>query len=246
MDITNEHVDKIRKIKDNFLSITKVPEENNWESKTNNKIWANMIIQVIVVGNASPGDSFKENEALNNETSYENLKPLKEEEIREKIHKTLFFVKARYVGSDAYCCPKVKALVKNFGVLKITPMGQWVYSKCYRNIKSEKMRIEYIKKNFSYLKDKGARDFLMEMGLIKNAIALDSRVKGILEKCGIDTKGRTYDEIETTVLEKICKPLGISGVQFDRLIFQNYREIEKMKFEHLTTFFLRTLVWCII
>jgi hypothetical protein len=40
-----------------------------------------------------------------------------------------------------------------------------------------------------------------------------------------------YDEIEQEILENICKPIGLSGIQFDRMLYQNYDEIMKMKFK---------------
>jgi hypothetical protein len=231
MNITEEQVDIFLKIKDTFLSKTKIPGKNNWKSKTNNDIWEHIITQVIVVGRASPGDKFKKSEKLKKEISYDYLLNLTDEEIREKIHETLRLVNVRFVGDDVYKCKKTKALVNNFGILKSYqdgPMGLIGMLSEFQGANSDKKKIDYLKNNFCYLKDKGARDFLMELGLIENAIALDSRVKGILGKCGITIKGKTYDEIETDVLDRICKPIGLSGVQFDRLIFQNYTEINKI------------------
>ena len=231
MDITEEQVNKFKKIKDDYLSGTIIPKKNNWESKTNNDIWVDIITQVIVVGRASPGEEFLKNENLKKEISYDNLLNLKDEEIREKIHETLRLVNTRFVGDDVYKCAKTNALVYNFDILKDFPNGPMgllgMLSK-FQGANSDKRKINCIKNNFHYLKDKGARDFLMELGLIENAIALDSRVKGILGKCGIKIEGKTYDEIEMDVLDKICKPLGLSGIQFDRLLFQNYVKIKKI------------------
>lgn len=231
MNITEGQVDIFLKIKDNFLSKTKIPEKNNWKSKTNNDIWENIITQIIVVGRASPGDEFEKSEKLKKETSYDILLNLTDEEIRERIHETLRLVNTRFVGDDAYKCAKTNALVYNFSILKNFPdgpMGLLGMLSKFQGSNGDKKKIDYLKNNFRYLKDKGARDFLMGLGLIENAIALDSRVKGILGKCGIKIEGKTYDEIEMDVLDKICRPIGLSGIQFDRLIFQNYIEINKM------------------
>jgi len=228
LDITDEHVAVFERIKNDFLSRTKVPEENNWKSKTNNDIWLKMVIQVIVVGRSAPADEFDKSEKFKNEISYENLLILEQKEIKEKINQTLRFIGARYASSDVYKCPKTNALAYNFGVLKDFPNGPMDLLKMLSEIQGsncEKMRINHVKNNFHYLKDKGARDFLMELGLIKNAIAIDSRVKNILEKSGINIEGKTYKGIERDVLDKICKPLELSGVQFDRMLYQNYKEI---------------------
>ena len=82
-----------------------------------------------------------------------------------------------------------------------------------------------------YIKTKGARDFLMELGIVENAIAFDVRVQNVLQKIGINLPKKftanptLYSKIENEILEKICMPLSISGVMFDRMIYQNYNQI---------------------
>jgi hypothetical protein len=71
----------------------------------------------------------------------------------------------------------------------------------------------------------------MELGLLKNAVAFDVRVRNVLDKMGIKTpKGfendpKSYDTIESDILTEVCKPLGISGIEFDRMLYQNYDKI---------------------
>jgi len=71
----------------------------------------------------------------------------------------------------------------------------------------------------------------MEFGSINDAIALDSRVQTVLRKIGIkvpkglENNQEKYDRVEKELLEKICRPLGLSGVQFDRMIYKNYDNI---------------------
>ena len=38
-------------------------------------------------------------------------------------------------------------------------------------------------------------------------------------------KAKLYDEIEKEILTKICKPIELSGVEFDRMLYQNYDKI---------------------
>ena len=84
---------------------------------------------------------------------------------------------------------------------------------------------------------KSSRDLLMELGIVKNAIALDVRVQSILTKVGINIpKGvennpKIYDEVENDILTKICKPLNLLGVEFDRMIYQNYEGIMSTRFD---------------
>jgi hypothetical protein len=90
---------------------------------------------------------------------------------------------------------------------------------------------------FKYIKSKGARDFLMDLGLVRDAIALDARIQNVLEKIiGIEipkdllekikNNSKLYDEVEEELLLKVCKPLNLSGIEFDRMIYQNYKEIK--------------------
>jgi tRNA G18 (ribose-2'-O)-methylase SpoU len=89
---------------------------------------------------------------------------------------------------------------------------------------------------FKYIKSKGARDFLMYLGLVRDAIALDARIQKVLKKIGIipdkdkviekiKNNSKLYDEVEEELLLKVCKPLNLSGIEFDRMIYQNYEEI---------------------
>jgi len=85
-------------------------------------------------------------------------------------------------------------------------------------------------KELKYLKNKGAIDFLMELGFVKNALAFDTLVQNVLQEMGIelpkDVAGDSllYAKIEKEILEKVCKPLEISGVILDRMLYQNYIE----------------------
>jgi len=35
-----------------------------------------------------------------------------------------------------------------------------------------------------------------------------------------------YKRQEEELLLKVCKPLNLSGIEFDRMIYQNYKEIK--------------------
>lgn len=99
---------------------------------------------------------------------------------------------------------------------------------------AEQQRMKHVMDCFMYLKSKGARDLLKELSLVRNAIALDVRVQNVLRKAGIQVPeglggdAKLYDEVQDDILEKICKPLGISGIEFDRILYQNYDEIMKL------------------
>jgi thermostable 8-oxoguanine DNA glycosylase len=87
---------------------------------------------------------------------------------------------------------------------------------------------------FKYIKSKSARDFLMDLGLVRDAIAIDVRMQNVLKKIGINipegikSNPKLYDKVEEELLLKVCKPLNLSGVEFDRMIYNNYDKIKEM------------------
>jgi hypothetical protein len=237
LDISEGHIKKFGKIKEDFLLKTKVPEENNWKLRTDNDIWLDVITQIMVVGGSASVDRFNKNEELKHNISYEKLVLMEdEEEIRKIINYTLREVKTRYASYDINKCKKTKALVFNFGVLKDKENGPMCLLEKLSKLQgtgSDSKKVNYLINNFSYLKSKSARDFLMELGLVKDTIALDTRVRKTLGYVGVDvpekfiSNPKLYNQTERDILDKICKPLGLSGVQFDRMLYQNYEEIMK-------------------
>jgi hypothetical protein len=47
---------------------------------------------------------------------------------------------------------------------------------------------------------------------------------------GIKSNPKLYDKVEEELLSKVCKPLNLSGVEFDRMIYNNYNEIMEINF----------------
>jgi thermostable 8-oxoguanine DNA glycosylase len=74
----------------------------------------------------------------------------------------------------------------------------------------------------------------MDLGLVRDAIAIDVRMQNVLKKIGINipegikSNPKLYDKVEEELLSKVCKPLNLSGVEFDKMIYNNYYEIMKM------------------
>lgn len=236
--INEEHLKKFERIKKHFLSKTKVPKENNWKLWTNNEIWLHLITQVIVVGGSAPAEKFERNPKLQNVVSYEKMVKIDDKkELEETINGVLRAVGTRYASSDISKCRKTRALVHNLGIMKSFkdgPKGLLERLSEFEGISGDKRRIKYLMKIFRFVQSKSARDYLMELGLVRNAIALDVRIQNVLKEVGIEIpKGlenspELYDSIEQDILTQICKPLGLSGIEFDRMLYQNYKEIMEM------------------
>ena len=112
-----------------------------------------------------------------------------DDELKRIINHVLLKVGARYASSDISKCRKTHALVYNLKRLKTFKNGPKDFLKKISEIEcqnSDKEKIRFLIKNFKYIGSKSARDFLMELGIVKNAIALDVRVQNVLTKVGIN------------------------------------------------------------
>lgn len=109
--------------------------------------------------------------------------------------------------------------------------GATKFFKRVATLPTEKERIQFLSNRgtFKYYGKKGARDTLIELGLAKECLALDARILGLLEKVGVEIKrgslDRDYERIEGELIEKVAKPLGISGARLDRVLFQYNNQI---------------------
>lgn len=217
-----------------------MPKENNWKQWTNDEVWLHIFEQVIVVGNSKPAERFNKDAKIRNQVSYEELAKIREDdELKKIINHVLRSVGARYASSNISKCRKTNALAHNFKVLKSFndgPKGLLKRLSEFEGPYADKRKIKYLMKIFKYIQSKSARDFLMELGIVRDAVALDIRVQNIFAKVGVqipkgfEANPKLYDEIEKDMLEKVCKHLNLSGVEFDRMLYQNYRSIMDMHF----------------
>ncbi len=231
LKIDENKLRKFRRMMDLLLSKTEIPEENNWKGKSNNDIWLAIVAQVMVVGRSSPYEKFVKRTDLQSQIMYDALIQIEDEtELSRKINSVLLAVGTRYASITLSKCRKTRALVDNFKKLRSYDNGPIGFLKRLSEFPTDKLRIKYVMTELKFLKNKGARDFLMELGIVKNAVALDSRIQNILQEMGIQTPGAfassssLYAQVEKDILEKICKPLGISGVTLDRILYQNYED----------------------
>lgn len=227
--IDNNQLQKFQTMKELFLSKTKVPIKDNWKEMTNNEIWLAIVAQVMVVGRSSPYEKFIKRRDLQNKISYQSLLKITDEtELAKTINHVLLVVGTRYASKELSKSIKTKSLVHNLNEFRKYDNGTIGFLNKLTKFQTDKERINYIMKTLKYVKTKGARDFLMELGIIEDALALDVRVQNILQSMGIKlpknfTSNPTqYARIEEEILKKLCKPLGITGVIFDRMLYQNY------------------------
>jgi len=239
MHVAKKHIERFKLISDTFLKTTDVPKPNNWKYLSNNDIWLRFITQVMVVGSSAPAERFMQNSKLKRSVSYNKLSKIEDKKcLEKKINNVLREVGTRYASQSSEKCKKTQALVHNLKVLKKFKGGPKTLLQRISKFKGRnesKRKAKYLMKIFKYIKSKSARDFLMGLGLTSNAIALDVRLQNILKnKVGLDlsegiaSNPELYDKTEQELLSKVCVPLNLSGVKFDRILYQNYDKIKNM------------------
>jgi hypothetical protein len=243
MKISKEHVNKFKHIKTFCFKKTKFPKLDNWKRMTSNEIWQDFFGQIIVIGGAEAAQRFYKRPDLLKLISYRRLSNLNNAtQIKKAINYVLREVGSRYACKDIKRCKKTQALAHDLKILqgfKEGPKGLLKRVAQFTGPNATKRRIKYFMKIFKggSIQSKSARDFLMEHGLIRDAVAIDIRIQNILKKVGIrlpkgfQTTPKVYDYLEAEILNKVCKPLKLTGMQFDRMLFQNYDEIKKMRFK---------------
>jgi thermostable 8-oxoguanine DNA glycosylase len=200
--------------------------EKSWKRRTPDELWLRTLSQIVVAGNAGPGDTLRHSPAVRERLAFSRLKKLPPRLRRERIHRVLQAIGTRYVGKKT---PnrKVEAAVHNFNALADAG-GPKKFFERVAALPTEKERIEFLhnrKKTLQYYGKKAARDTLIDLGLAMRCLALDARILGLLQKVGVEIKkgslNRNYEKIEDELIEKVAKRCSLSGGQLDRILFQN-------------------------
>ena len=235
MQISIKQIEKFRLIIDAYQDQTIIPVEGHWKGLNNNDLWFRMIGQIMVVGSVTGKINFDARPELQKLVHTNALKKLREEERVLNINYVLRESKVRYASEDLNKCAKTKALSNNFEVLQAYEGGMsQILSmfNLYDSKSAEWERVEFLKANFQFMKNKSARDYLMGIGMNRNTLALDVRIQNIFNYVGISFpvakelgNADIYDTTEKKIIKNICKPLKVEPIVFDRILFQNYAKI---------------------
>ena len=128
-------------------------------------------------------------------------------------------------------CRKTAALVRNLDRLHRAPGGPAGYLAALAAMPDENERVKRVSRDLSYIKLKGARDLMVELGLAREVVALDARVLRILRKAGfaipddVQSNPASYSAVQGLLLDSICRPSGISGGALDRILYQESKQI---------------------
>jgi hypothetical protein len=192
-----------------------------------------VLSQIVVVGNAAPGERLQRDPNVASQVSIRRLKKFHSDAaLRKYLHEFLAAIGARYVSKKKAWQKdrKARAAVCNFRAL-MKAGGPKKFFKRVAALPTEKERIRFLsnRETLEYYGKKGARDSLIELGLAKECLALDARILGLLEKAGVEIKrgslDRDYERIDEELIEKVARPLNISGARLDRVLFQHNNQI---------------------
>lgn len=223
--LTKPQAAQLREIVSHYTSERVV----SWKHRDKDWLWLRVLSQIVVAGNAAPGETLLNSPAVKERLAFARLRRLRPRQRRHLLHCVLQAIGTRYVGKKT---PnrKVDAAVHNFSALDKAG-GPRQFFKQVAALPTEKERIQFLnnRKTLQYYGKKGARDTLIELGLAKRCLALDARILGLLKKVGVEVKrgslGRNYEKIEDELIEKVAEPSGLSGGQLDRILFRNYGDV---------------------
>lgn len=209
---------------------TKAKPGKPWEKWTDEELWKKVLGQIAVVGRAEPGERLQHDAKIGRKISIKRLSKIhNDSELQKYLHKVFVNLGVRYVGRDWRTDKKAAAGVQNFR--KLTGKEEGGPKQFFRKIAKygkESERIEELKKSLKYYGDKGSRDTLIELRLAENCMALDARIYGVLEGVGVKVSpDDIFGYVQNELIQKVAKPLGVSGGQLDRILFKNYLQILK-------------------
>ncbi len=226
-------LDTFRRIRGMYPK-AKLPGRNAWRHKSDNEVWLQVMSQIVVVGRAAPAERLRER-TIRSRIAWGKVRLMTQSQARKAIWTVLREIRARYAGRDPGTCRKTAALIRNLQFFKAYPGGPKAFIRDVATLKgTSQEKIDFVAQRLSYIKNKGARDFLTTgFGLVKDHIALDARVRGVLKLVGVKiptpalSSPLLYAEVERDLVKQVCRPLGMSGAEFDQLLFVHSGEIRQ-------------------
>jgi hypothetical protein len=192
-----------------------------WQERTPNELWLKVLAAIAAPGNARAAFVIEHAVVARNQASLSRLKAFRSDAERLRhIHWILTTARTRYVRKQFRKDPKSRAALKNFHTL----LARGGPKRFFREIAAkqcEVARIEALKAELAGYGAKTARDTAIELGLAKDCMALDIRLRGLLAAVGAQTEGMGYEDMERAMIQQVAKP-GMTGGQLDRILFQNY------------------------
>jgi hypothetical protein len=223
---TVEQWSRLRAAVKSVRHLAEVPEKDCWRNLDDAELWRRIVGQVAVIGRSAPWDAAQALWPQSGITwpALTALPPgTNVSEVAGRVQRYFAGARIRYAGSGDKLSAKATAVATNF--IRVRALGgpRDVF-RAFAAVSDDAERIRLVQSLLGQVGMKGARDLLMENGLLREGIALDDRVESILFAAGvIPTKSidpRDYETVEAAVLEHVARPLGWDGVELDRTMYQ--------------------------
>lgn len=207
----------------------KVRRLGAWRSKADRYLWYCFLYQVMVPGGSDCVGRLEESgdhELL----AYQRLCRTTSAEQQRVIHSLFRKHGVRWAGKRLDTCRKTRAVVYNLRMLRAAG-GPKAYLRSICKPGRQHSAVAQIACDFRYIKLKGSQDLAAELGLSKDAIALDVRVLGVLKAAGVkvpagvQSNPTKYAKVCAALLQQVCVPAGIEGYRLDRAFYQFNDEI---------------------
>ena len=225
-----ESVAKLRALVETFKSGIELPQIGAWKSMNDDTLWLTVVRQVGVVGRAEPAAALFNAMTERDPGWYSMLIASNDSRRATEINKVLHEFGVRYASEDSRKCRKTHSLINNL-LLMHSRGGPRAYVEHIAQVDSEYARVGLVSREMAYIKNKGARDWLIGLGLLRNALAFDVRLLNALKYLGADLPDKLqsnialYRKVEAELIEKVCRPCDVTGAVLDRILFQRYNEI---------------------
>ncbi|MBS0198761.1 MAG: hypothetical protein JSR77_18595 [Planctomycetes bacterium] len=190
------------------------------------------LAQVVVAGAARPWTSLSSSTQAMKLLHYRAIRKLSTAKQLRLVNRLFRKHGVRYTSEDPKACRKSAAVIANLRLLGATRGGPKGYLARLCEL-PEDQRVAKLGKDFGYIRLKGSRDLSATLGLAKDAIALDTRLLQLLRAAGVKLPPRVqgnpevYRAVQNAILSQICKRAGVTGVQCDRILFNNYEDIKQ-------------------
>src|SRR5438552_14311739 len=135
----------------------------SWKHRDKDWLWLRVLCQIVVAGNAAPGETLMNSPAVKERLAFSRLRELTPRQRRHLLHRVLQAIGTRYVGEKT---PnrKVNAAVHNFDVLDRAGGPRQFFEQVLPK-EEDRIRLLSNRETFQFYGKNGARDILIELGL---------------------------------------------------------------------------------
>lgn len=203
-----------------------IPAPDRWRSETDEALWRGMVGQVVVIGSSMPWEKAVPSWGQSGIT-WHDLSQLpgavSVDRVASLAQRFMVRFGVRYAGRGETPSRKATAVARNY--LRVRAFGgPKAVMHAFAAVPSDEERIALVRNLLEQFGPKGARDFLMGAGMLRDRIAIDDRVESVLYAAGLiptrSVAGCDYLEVEQAILDHVARPLGLEGVAVDRTMYQ--------------------------